>query len=64
MSHTVHAETEKRTELVRLIMDNTVTLNDINSVIDSLNMKQTAIVLEAIEEITNKKMKLLFFFIH
>lgn len=49
--------TEKRSKVISGIVENNLSLNEIDSVSNSLNDKQIAVILEAIEEITNKKLK-------
>lgn len=49
--------TAKRAEIIKMLLDNSLSLNEIKRESDSLNEKQMVIILEAIEEITNKKIK-------
>ncbi len=44
--------TEKREEVIRAIVECSITLNEIDSLCNSLNDKQITDILEAIEEIT------------
>lgn len=47
---------EKRTEIINAFVENIVSLKEVISICNSLNDKQIAIILEAIEEITNKEL--------
>ncbi len=49
--------TEKRAVIISAIVNDSISLNEIINVSHSLNEKHIAIILEAIEEITNKKLK-------
>lgn len=44
----------KRTKVIEYIVSNNVKIDEIESVCSKINLKQTAVILEAIEEITNK----------
>lgn len=48
---------EKRAVIISAIVNDSISLNEIMNVSDSLSEKHIAILLEAIEEITNKKLK-------
>lgn len=49
--------TEKRAQIISVLYEENLSLNELVTICNSLNDKQIAIILEAIEEITNKKIK-------
>ncbi|MGG0643780.1 HEAT repeat domain-containing protein [Sporosarcina gallistercoris] len=48
---------EKRIQIIEILLEDNLSLQELITICDSLKDKQIAIILEAIEEITNKKMK-------
>lgn len=48
---------EKRSQIISVLIEDNLSLNELVTECDSLNDKQMAIILEAIEVITNKKLK-------
>lgn len=48
---------EKRIQILKILLEDNLSLQELITICDSLKDKQIAIILEAIEEITNKKMK-------